>query len=145
MKIQNIMSKNIISADVTDSISNVAVLMSNHDIGFIPICKNKKVIGVITDRDIVIRAIKENADLSSDVSKYITKKVISVNINSDVEEALNIMKEKKIKRILVEEDGKIIGILSLSDIANSEVDPLLIVGAIKEIFSVDNKKEDYHL
>lgn len=146
MKIENLMTKNIIVGDIEDSISSIAILMARNDIGFIPISKEKKIVGVITDRDIVIKAIKGNYNLSENISKFITKKVLSVNINDDLGEAVNLMKEKKVKRLIVERDGNVVGILSLSDILKSELDPLIIVGAVKEIFHINkNKKENYQL
>lgn len=145
MEIRNLMSKNIVVADIQDSINSVAILMNRYNIGCVPICKEKKIVGVITDRDIVVRAIRENCRLSDEISKYISKKIVSVNVTNDLTEVLNIMKSKKVKRVLVEDEGKVVGILSLSDLLKTDSDPMLIVGALKDIFIIEKNKEDYYL
>jgi len=134
MKVKKIMSKSIIAANASTSISEVCRNMKEYDIGFIPIQNNDDFVGVITDRDIVIRAISKGADINDSVEKYITNHIISINSNADVGDAIELMSEEQVKRLLVEEKGKIIGILSLSDILSIKKD-LEVLEYIANIFS----------
>ncbi len=111
------MSNKIIFSLSNNSIKNVADLMKNNNIGFIPIKEKNKYIGVITDRDICL-SIPTLKDINDSVKSYITNNIIYIDIDSSIEEALSKMGKYKVKRLLVKEKENIVGILSLSDILN---------------------------
>jgi len=136
MKIKDIMSMNVISIDKSETIYDCAEKMKEHNIGFIVISDQKKVIGILSDRDIVINYLA-NKDTSK-LDKYINRSIISVNINDDIEIACQKMKTYKIKRLVVTEDNKIKGIISISDLYN-KIDEQVLIETIKEIFK--NNKE----
>ena len=119
LKAQDIMSRNLIIMDDNTSISEVARIMKEKDIGFIPISNDNKIIGVITDRDIVVNAISNKCNLDTPVKEYATKNVISVNIDDNVSKILNVMRKNKVKRVLVTDEHKLVGIVSFSDILNN--------------------------
>jgi predicted transcriptional regulator len=143
MKIEKLMCKDLIICQTTDTISDIASLMQRCDIGFIPIAEDKKIVGVITDRDIVINAISNNADLDSEIEKYITRNVISINKDKTVEDAVNLMGVEKIKRLLVTDKDKLVGVLSLSDIINSDIDNQLIIDNQKKIWEIFRNIDEY--
>ena len=118
MKIEDIMTKNIITSNIKCSIYEVSLLMKNYNIGFIPITEQNKVIGVITDRDIVIKAISNSSNTNTNIENYITKKIIYLEQNHDIEDCLKLMSKHKVKRIIITNKGKMIGIISISDIIN---------------------------
>ena len=95
MKIEDVMSKKLIVGKNTATIKEISELMKKFDIGFIPISKNNKIIGVITDRDIVTRIITSNAQSSDLIESYISPNIISCDINSDIDTLLDIMKKSK--------------------------------------------------
>lgn len=134
MKVKDIMSKSMVTAHTHNKISEVSRMMKEYDIGFIPIEDNNDFIGVITDRDIVIRAIAKGTNCDDTIDKYITNYIISISSDADIEEALELMSEEKIKRLLVEDKRKIVGILSLSDILSIQNDNY-ILEYISNIFS----------
>ncbi len=141
MKAQNIMSRNLIIMDDNTSISEVARIMKEKDIGFIPISSDNKIIGVITDRDIVVNAISNKCNLDTPVKEYATKNVISVNIDDNVSKILNVMRKNKVKRVLVTDEHKLVGIASFSDILNNnEFD---ILNTMKEIWSIKRNNDHY--
>lgn len=141
MKAQNIMSRNLIIMDDNTSISEVARIMKEKDIGFIPISSDNKIIGVITDRDIVVNAISNKCSLDTPVKEYATKNVISVNIDDNVSKILNVMRKNKVKRVLVNDEHKLVGIVSFSDILNNnEFD---ILNTMKEIWSIKRNNDHY--
>ena len=135
------MSRNLIIMNDNTSISEVARIMKEKDIGFIPISNDNKIIGVITDRDIVVNAISNKCDLDTPVKDYATKNVISVNIDDNVSKILNVMRKNKVKRVLVTDEHKLVGIVSFSDILNNnEFD---ILNTMKEIWSIKRNNDHY--
>lgn len=141
LKAQDIMSRNLIIMNDNTSISEVARIMKEKDIGFIPISNDNKIIGVITDRDIVVNAISNKCNLDTPVKEYATKNVISVNIDDNVSKILNVMRKNKVKRVLVNDEHKLVGIVSFSDILNNnEFD---ILNTMKEIWSIKRNNDHY--
>ncbi|MBQ9181521.1 MAG: CBS domain-containing protein [Bacilli bacterium] len=135
---ENIISYNLITNKNTDKIFEVANNMLKNNIGFIPIEKDKKIIGVITDRDIAIRIVANKIDLNQKIEDYITKNIVCINKNNSIEEVKKIMIQNKIKRLLVEDNNKIIGVISLSDII-LKLNDLECSNLIKTIFENQNK------
>ena len=139
MKIEHIMSKNIIVVEVDTKIEEIAKIMKEKDIGFLPISKSNKIIGVLTDRDIVTKIL---ANKDTKIEGYLTSNLISININESIENALKLMGNKKVKRILVEKDNKLVGILSISDIIHN-VDEHLLIENIKKIWEIYRNTDEY--
>ena len=92
MSLYDIMSKNIIVGSVDDGIYEIASIMKENDIGFVPIARDDKIVGVITDRDIVVKIIS-NHDYNSNITNYMTKDIVDVSIDSSLSDVLNIMKK----------------------------------------------------
>lgn len=141
MKAKDIMSKCLIIVKEDTPIHEVAKLMKEEDIGFIPVSKENQIVGVITDRDIICNGIANNCDINNPISNYMSKKVISVNIDDNVSKILNTMRKNKIKRVLVTENNKVIGIISFSNILNNN--EFEILNTMKEIWSI-KKNNDYY-
>lgn len=115
MKISDIMSKSLIVSYVNEDISSVSNKMLENDIGFIPIVDRNRIVGVITDRDIACR-IFGNDDIDGNIVNYMSRDLISVDINDDITSVLNKMKENRVKRVLVTDKDKVVGTLSISDL-----------------------------
>jgi len=139
MNISDVMSKNLIVGNHDDSIKSISDLMQEFDIGFIPISKENKIIGVITDRDIVVRGIASGAKSSSKIESYISPNIISCDVNESINELLNIMKESRIKRVLITDLEKVVGIVSISDILNEKN----ALKTFKEIYEI-NRNDDFY-
>ena len=134
MSLYDIMSKNIIVGSVDDGIYEIASIMKENDIGFVPIAHDDKIVGVITDRDIVVKIIS-NHDYNSNITNYMTKDIVDVSIDSSLSDVLNIMKKYRVKRVLVTDDNHVLGIVSISDFLNCNMDDE-VLSCIKEIFEV---------
>lgn len=141
MNIENLMSKRVIIGSVTHTLSEIATLMKKYDIGFLPISDQNKIIGVITDRDIVINAISNNSSQNEVIDKYIERKFITIDQNKSVENAIQLMGEKKVRRLIITDNNKLTGILALSDIINSNIDKNLIIENLKKILEI-NRNDD---
>ena len=140
MNINDIMSKKIIVGNTTNTLSEIAELMKKYDIGFIPLVDKNKLVGVITDRDIVINAISNNCSFNDLIDKYVVKNIISIEQNKSIDDALNLMALKKVKRLIVTDNNKISGILTLSDILG-KYDNEILLDTFKQIFEI-NRNDD---
>lgn len=138
MKINEIMSKNIIYASDDNTIEEVASLMKTYDIGFLPVKDKDNYIGVITDRDLIIRAISNDTLIKDKIKNFITKDIISIDSECDINEALELMSEYQIRRLMIKHENKYVGILSLSDILSSDLDNKILI-FIARIFMPSNQ------
>lgn len=118
MKVKDIMTQNVASLEPKDSVERAAQLMKEHDIGALPVCDNNSVIGIITDRDIVLRTISEGKSPNSvSVREVMTSNPVVGRPDMNVEDATRIMGERQIRRLPVVEENTMVGIVSLGDLA----------------------------
>ena len=143
MNLELIMTKKIIVGKIDNSITEISNLMKKYDIGFLPIVDNNKIKGVITDRDIVTEALVNTNDLNKSIENYITTNIVTVDINKNVDDVLNIMGEYKIKRVIINENDKMVGVISLSDIINSKYNNDLIIKTLQKISEIKNNTDNY--
>lgn len=134
MKVRDIMTESVASLNSNDTIERAAQIMKEHDIGSIPVCVGENVIGVITDRDIVLRnvALGENPRTQT-VREIMSSNPVMVTPESDICDASRIMGESQIRRLPVIKDKKLVGIISLGDIATSEKLKDEAEGALEEV------------
>lgn len=117
MQVKDVTTKQVVTATAEASIRDVARLMSEIDSGVIPVVDGQ-VLGILTDRDIVVRAVAENIDTARPVSDIMTSGIESCLETTELREAADRMSELQMRRLLVFDDaGSIRGILSLGDIA----------------------------
>ncbi|WP_027090973.1 CBS domain-containing protein [Cohnella thermotolerans] len=120
-KVSDIMSKDCVTVTPQDNIYECAVLMKKHDIGFLPVVDGKKLIGVVTDRDLVVRGYAEKHPGSESVMTVLTKEVETISPNLSVDEAGSIMASRQIRRLPVVEGGELLGVISIGDLAMREI------------------------
>ncbi len=136
--IEKIMSKNLIVLN-DSNLEDIAKAMKRYDVGMVIINENNKIKGIITDRDIVTKIL---ANKDNKIKEYLTTNLVSIDINSDINEAIDLMKKHKIKRLLVKKDNKLVGVLSLSDLLNT-VDNSILIETYKTIFSINRNTDKY--
>ncbi len=141
MYIKDIMSKRLIIGSITNNLAEIAIMMKKYDIGFLPVSDQKKIVGIITDRDIVVNALSNNCSQNDIIDKYIVRNIISIDQNKDVGDAIKLMGEKKVRRIIVTDSNKISGILSLADILSISNYKDLINDNLQKIFEI-NRNDD---
>jgi CBS domain-containing protein len=102
-----------------DSIVDAAKLMKGEDTGVAPIVDGDRLVGVITDRDIAIRVVAEGRDpQSTTVDEIASRNLVTIDPQQDLDEALRLMAQHQVRRLpVVEEDGKLVGILAQADVA----------------------------
>jgi CBS domain-containing protein len=121
MRISEIMTREPELIDPDSSIRDAARRMKNEDIGALPIGENDRLIGMVTDRDIAIRAVAENRDPSSTtVRDVMSEKIYYCFEDDDVEDAARCMAENRVRRLpILNRDKRLTGIVSLADIAQT--------------------------
>jgi len=120
-KVSDIMSKDCQCVSSKDNLFECAILMRDHDIGFVPVLEGRKLLGVITDRDLVIRGFAEKHSGSESVTKVMSEDVKTISPHLSVDEASAIMAANQIRRLPVVENGQLVGIVSLGDLAMREI------------------------
>lgn len=108
-----------VSADTP--VTEIARIMQTDDIGAVPVGKNDKLIGMVTDRDIALRVVAAGRDPSKTTAEEVmTKGIVYCRTGETVEDAIHLMDQRKIRRLPVIDDNKrLVGMLSLGDIAHS--------------------------
>jgi len=136
IRCSEIMTKNVKTVDRSTPISAVGALMRDGDMGAVPVVDGGRLIGIVTDRDIVVRAIAEGKDASTPVGEAMTTELFTVRTDDFVFEALRLMGDKQIRRIpVVGENGELAGIISMADVALETEDGLEIAETLEEISS----------
>jgi CBS domain-containing protein len=126
----DIMTRNPRTVDAGDSVVEAARQMRDGDFGSVLVLRDVRVDGIVTDRDIAVRAVAEGRDPeSTPVSEISSTGVASVEPNQSIEEAVQTMREQDIRRLPVVENGRPVGILSLGDLA-VEQDPESVLADI---------------
>ncbi|GGA39905.1 CBS domain-containing protein [Psychrobacillus lasiicapitis] len=115
MNVKDVMSREVVTCNPQDYVNEVADQMRTLDIGCLPVVSNKKLVGMITDRDIVTRAVAR--DVRSKVEDVMTKSVISVSPDDTTTDASAVMARNQVRRLPVMEDGLLVGFVSLADLA----------------------------
>ena len=117
MKVRDVMTASVVTASPRDSVRDVARRMSEVDTGVIPVVEGDNVVGLITDRDIVLRIVAEDGDVGAPVSQYMTTGVETCDADDSLREASRKMADLQIRRLIVLEGRRFAGILSLGDVA----------------------------
>lgn len=119
MNVSEIMTKNVATCTPNSNLQEVARLMKQNDCGAVPIVDGNHVMGIITDRDIVIRAVAEGDNpLDMQAASCMTPDVRTIQENSSLEECLDLMEQEQIRRVVVtDESGSVRGIVAQADVA----------------------------
>jgi CBS domain-containing protein len=119
MNIREVMTPNPQCVSPGDSIQNAARIMRDCDTGAVPVVDNGRPVGIVTDRDIVVRAVADG-QLNRPIREIVTSDVICVTPEMSTHEAADLMSEHQVRRLPVVENERIIGIVSLGDLAVKE-------------------------
>jgi len=116
--LQEIMSKNVATITPQQSVAEAAQIMSQHNIGSIPVVQNGQCVGIVTDRDITLRAAAKGVDsTTTKIESIMSKNVVTATPQMDVHEASKLMADKQIRRLPIVENNKLTGIIAIGDIA----------------------------
>lgn len=137
--VKDIMSKDIAAVLLSDTARDAAILMYENNIGSVPVVSGKKLQGILTDRDIVLRCIAKGKSADdTKVSEIMSTNMITVTPEETVHDAVIKMSSERIRRLPVVKNGELEGVVSLADIARNHAGPE-IAGAISEISMPDGE------
>lgn len=121
MKVREAMHEGVEWVSPETPLTELARKMRKEDIGAIPIGENDRLIGMVTDRDIVLRAFSDGRDISSMTARDVmTEGIVYCRANEELGDALRIMEEKKIRRLpVIDENKRMVGMLSLGDVSSA--------------------------
>jgi CBS domain-containing protein len=120
MHIRDVMTPNPRTVSPDDSIQNAAKIMRDEDTGVVPVVENGRPVGMLTDRDIVVRAVANGEEVNRPVRDIATPAVLSVAPDLSTREAGELMSEHQIRRLPVVENDRLVGIVSIGDLAVKE-------------------------
>ena len=121
MQVKDYMTKDLVRIAPEESAAVAARLLARHNVGVLPVCsKEGRLRGVVTDRDIVLRCVAANEDASQvKVAEIMTRRVISVDSSVSLETAAGLMAREQVRRLPVADGGKLVGRVTLTDIAKA--------------------------
>jgi CBS domain-containing protein len=141
--VKDIMAKDCVTVTLQDNVFEIALKMKQHDIGFIPVVEGKKLIGVVTDRDLVLRGYAEKRSGSAAVKEVMTDGIETIDSSTTIDEAARRMASEQVRRLPVVENGELIGIVAIGDLAVRSRFENEAGEALSQI-SVDNQPAQVH-
>jgi len=134
MKVRDVMTTDVITAAPDTTLEEIATMMKTEDTGAIPVVDEDELCGIVTDRDIVLRCVAEGKDASEITAEDILSEDLEVvDPESDAEEALAIMGRRQIRRLPVVDNGELVGMISIGDLAVKQRDDKETGEALKDV------------
>lgn len=119
MQVREVMNPNVVSIDPGESAALAARLLARHNVGSLPVCSAEgELRGMVTDRDIVLRCVAAEEDPRKvPVGRIMSRRPAAVTAQDDVRQAARLMSSQQVRRLPVLEKGKVVGVVSLGDLA----------------------------
>lgn len=134
MKVTDLMSSNVRSIESTESIADAAHLMAELDVGVLPVIDSGKLVGILTDRDIAIRAFEPGLHSGSPVFRIMTSDVKTCSIEDNLDRVLERMANEQVRRMpICSRSGEVVGIISVGDLAERDPDKDEVTETLKDI------------
>lgn len=147
MHVKDIMSSTVHSVQSGDTIATSARTMGERDIGFLPVLDGRKLVGVVTDRDIAVRGVGAGLRFDEPVTTVMTKNAVTCSQDCDIEDALEIMSNEQVRRLPVcGEENDLIGVVALADAAEHDIDRRVVAETLEEICEpteIHNQSQEY--
>ena len=132
--IRELMTEGPRTATPDDDVATVARWMRDEDAGALPVVEGERLVGMLTDRDVVVRVVAEGRDpASTRVGEVASRRLVTIDPQQGADEALRLMAQHQVRRLpVVEEDGKLVGMVAQADMAR-EADPTSVGEAVDRI------------
>jgi CBS domain-containing protein len=118
--IRDLMTSNPTTCPPSATVVEAARVMKQEDVGPVPVVEGDRIVGIVTDRDIVTRVVAEGRDPSSTtVADIVSSDLVTVEPDTAIDEALGLMSDNQVRRLPVVEDGRLVGILAQADVARA--------------------------
>lgn len=118
LKVEDIMIESVVTVDSDATVMKAVKIMNEHEIGCIVVTRRGRAVGIVTERDMLKRVIAQSkSPQRTKVREVMTKPLIAAQPEMDVEEATRLMFDKKIKKLPIIEEGRLVGLITLTDVA----------------------------
>ena len=121
MAIRDLMTSNPATLEPSSTVADAAKVMASEDVGPVPIVEGERLVGMVTDRDLVVRVIAEGRDPNSTtLGEIASSDLVTIQPDTELEEATRLMSQHQVRRLpVVEEDGRLIGVVAQADVAQA--------------------------
>jgi CBS domain-containing protein len=132
MNIRDVMTSNPRTVSPEDTIQNAARIMRDEDTGVVPVVENGRAVGIVTDRDIVVRAVADG-QLDRPIRDIVSGDVVTARPDMSTKEAAQLMSDHQVRRLPVVENERLVGIVSIGDLAVKEGSDKRVGDALQDI------------
>ena len=117
MRIAEVMTQGVVTAERGESLRRVGELMRDRNVGSVVVCDNGRPIGVITDRDLALAVVADKVDAGDEAGSHASRPLVTGEVEMDIEEAVALMIQHRIRRLPVTEGEELVGIVTIDDLA----------------------------
>ncbi|MEA4846590.1 MAG: CBS domain-containing protein [Clostridiaceae bacterium] len=117
MKVKQIMTTDVSTVAPNDTVTKAASIMEQLDVGSVPVTDGNRVIGIVTDRDIILRGVAKGGNSNQKISEVMTSDIKYATPDMDVHTVADIMAENQVRRLPVVDKDKLVGIVAIGDLA----------------------------
>ena len=117
MRIAEVMTQGVVTAESGDSLRRVGELMRDQNVGSVVVCDNGRPVGVITDRDLALAVVADQVDAADVAGEHASRPLVTGEVQMDIEEAVALMIQHRIRRLPVTEGEELVGIVTIDDLA----------------------------
>ena len=142
MKISELMTDQVVTVSQDEAVTTAARLLKRHNVGALPVCDgNGKLRGIVTDRDIVLRCIAAGEDpRETRISEIMSRGVVTAEADEPIDKAARLMSEDQIRRLPIMDNGNVVGMVTLGDMARSGACGMEAANALSDISSNIRRK-----
>ncbi len=117
MRIAEVMTQGVVTAESGDTLRRVGELMRDRNVGSVVVCDNGRPVGVITDRDLALAVVADQVDAAEGAGDHASRPLVTGEVEMDIEEAVALMIQHRIRRLPVTEGEALVGIVTIDDLA----------------------------
>jgi CBS domain-containing protein len=117
VRIAEVMTEGVVTAETGDSLRRVGELMRDRNVGSVVVCEGDRPVGVITDRDLALAVVADAVDPGDSVGTQATRPIVTGEVEMDIEEAVALMVQHRIRRLPVTRGDELVGIVTIDDLA----------------------------
>jgi CBS domain-containing protein len=117
VRISEVMTEGVVTADAGDSLHSVGALMRDRNVGSVVVCEGGRPVGVITDRDLALAVVADEVAASDSAGSQASRPIVTGEIEMDIEEAVALMVQHRIRRLPVTAGDELVGIVTIDDLA----------------------------
>ena len=142
LRVEDVMVESVITVDVDSSVMKAVKIMNEHEIGCLVVTRRGKAVGIITERDLLQRVIGKSKNPSrTNVREIMTKPLIAGQPEMDLEDATRLMFQKRIKKLPVVDHGRLLGLITLTDVARFQPQMIRILKKLSRQVSAPKRME----